>query len=79
MRLLTTLALITIAYTALTRVNQVHTKRFHAKPAAKPEEVQTWEGEGGGLPSGGPGAGVKVAPAAVVDPDLAHGGVGRPV
>ncbi len=75
MRLLTSLALITIAYAAFSRVNKVHAGRTHAKPAAKPEEVQTWEGEGGGLPSGGPGAGVKVAGSAVRDPDLAHGGV----
>lgn len=75
MRLLTSLALITIAYAALNRVSKVHSSRFAAKPAAKPEAVQTWEGEGGGLPSGGPGPGVKVAPAAVHDPDLAHGGV----
>ena len=75
MRLLTSLALITIAYAAFTRVNKVHAARYQAKPAAKPTEVQTWEGEGGGLPSGGPGPGVKVAPAAVADPDLAHGGV----
>jgi len=75
MRLLTSLALITVAYAAFTRVNKVHATRPQAKPAAKPEAVQTWEGEGGGLPSGGPGPGVKVAPAAVVDPDLAHGGV----
>jgi hypothetical protein len=75
MRILTSLALITLAYAALSRVGKVHSARFAAKPAAKPEEVQTWEGEGGGLPSGGPGAGVKVAPAAVNDPDLAHGGV----
>jgi len=74
MRLLTSLALITIAYAAFSRVNKVHAGRTHARPAAKPEEVQTWEGEGGGLPSGGPGPGVKVAPAAVHDPDLAHGG-----
>ncbi len=74
MRLLTSLALITIAYAALARVNKVHTTRFAARPAAKPEEVQTWEGEGGGLPTGGPGPGVKVAPARVVDPDLSHGG-----
>jgi len=73
MRLLTSLALITIAYAALARVNKVHAARTHGKPAAKPEAVQTWEGEGGGLPSGGPGPGVKVAPAAVPDPDLAHG------
>jgi len=75
MKLLTSLALVTIAYAALARVGQVHAARYHAKPAAKSEEVQTWEGEGGGLPTGGPGAGVKVAPAAVHDPDLAHGGV----
>ena len=74
MKLLTSLALITLAYAALSRVNKVHTTRFQAKPAAKPEEVQTWEGEGGGLPTGGPGPGVKVAPAATKDPDLAHGG-----
>jgi len=75
MRLLTSLALVTIAYAALSRVNKLHAARSSARPAAKPEAVQTWEGEGGGLPSGGPGAGVKVAPAAVSDPDLAHGGL----
>ena len=74
MRLINSLALLTIGYLALTRVNQVHAARFAARPAAKPEDVQTWEGEGGGLPTGGPGPGVKVAPAAVTDPDLAHGG-----
>lgn len=74
MRILNTLALLAVAYVALTKVNKVHTTRFAAKPAAKPEEVQTWEGEGGGLPTGGPGPGVKVAPAGVNDPDLAHGG-----
>ena len=74
MRLLTSLALIGIGTLALSRVGKVHSSRYHARPAAKPEEVQTWEGEGGGLPSGGPGPGVKVAPAAVTDPDLAHGG-----
>ena len=74
MRLLTSLALVTIACAALARVNRVHVTRFAARPAAKPEDVQTWEGEGGGLPTGGPGPGVKVAPASVNDPDLAHGG-----
>ncbi|MET0382532.1 MAG: hypothetical protein ABW032_03830 [Burkholderiaceae bacterium] len=76
MRLLTTLTLIGVSYAVLTRVNKVHTGRRHARPAAKPHEVQTWEGEGGGLPTGGPGAGVKVAPATQPDPDLAHGGIG---
>jgi len=74
MRLLTSLALLGIAYAALTRVNQVHAGRSRARPAAKPDHVQTWEGEGGGLPTGGPGPGVKVAPAGMRDPDLAHGG-----
>jgi hypothetical protein len=75
MRLLSSLALITIAYAALTRVNKVHATRSATRAVAKPEAVQTWEGEGGGLPTGGPGPGVKVAPAAAHDPDLAHGGV----
>ena len=74
MRLLTSLALITIAGAALSRVGKVHAARLQARPAAKPEEVRTWEGEGGGLPAGGPGPGVKVAPAVFSDPDLAHGG-----
>jgi hypothetical protein len=74
MRLINSLALLTIGYLALARVNKVHSARFAARPAAKPEAVQTWEGEGGGLPTGGPGPGVKVAPAALNDPDLAHGG-----
>jgi hypothetical protein len=76
MKLLTSLALVTLAYAAFARVGKVHATRTPARPAAKPPEVQTWEGEGGGLPTGGPGPGVKVAPAAVSDPDLAHGGVG---
>jgi hypothetical protein len=75
MRLFSSLALITIAYAALTRVNKVHAARSATRATTKPEAVQTWEGEGGGLPTGGPGAGVQVAPAAVHDPDLAHGGV----
>ena len=75
MKLLSTLALAAIGYIAYSRVQHVHAHRTTAKPSAKPVEVERWEGEGGGLPSGGPGPGVKVAPAAVADPDLAHGGV----
>ena len=76
MRLLTGLALLGIAYLAVSRVSDVHRGRTHGRPSAKPVEVERWEGEGGGLPTGGPGAGVKVEPAAELDPDLAHGGVG---
>jgi len=72
---LRTLLLLGIGVAALTRVKNVHRGRLSARPAAKPEAVQTWEGEGGGLPTGGPGPGVKVS-TPVTDPDLAHGGVG---
>jgi hypothetical protein len=75
MKTLTLLGLIGLAFVSLSRVKSVHQGRVQAKPAAKPEEVQTWEGEGGGLPTGGPGPGVKVS-TPVTDPDLAHGGVG---
>jgi hypothetical protein len=73
MKLLTSLTLIGIGYLALARVGQVHRGRSHARPSAKPAEVQTWEGEGGGLSLGGQAPGVKVQPAKAEDPDLAHG------
>jgi hypothetical protein len=38
MRLLTSLALITVAFAAFTRVNKGHAARYQAKPAATPEE-----------------------------------------
>jgi hypothetical protein len=60
MKTLTTLALVSIMLAAAARVRQVHTHRFAAKPRAKPLDVERWEGEGGGLPNGGPGAGVAV-------------------
>ena len=75
MKTLTTFALLGIGLLALSRVKTVHHGRAHARPSAKPTEVQTWEGEGGGLPTGGPGPGVKVS-TPVSDPDVAHGGVG---
>jgi len=76
MRMLASLALITLAGAAMARVGKVHATRRHARPAAKPAALQTWEGEGGGLPTGGPGPGVAVTPAAAGDPDQAHPGVG---
>jgi hypothetical protein len=75
MKTLTALALLGLGFVALSRVKTVHHGRQHMKPSAKPTEVQTWEGEGGGLPAGGPGAGVRVS-TPVSDPDLAHGGLG---
>ena len=72
MKLLPTLALLSLAYAAFSRVQHVHTHRTSAKPATKPVEVERWEGEGGGLPTGGPGPGVKVEPTPQLDPELAH-------
>jgi hypothetical protein len=31
-------------------VQQVHRQRLHKRPHAEPEHIQTWEGEGGGVP-----------------------------
>jgi hypothetical protein len=78
MKLIHGLTLIALSAIALARVQKIHASRHHGKPAAKPEAVQTWEGEGGGLPTGGPGPGVKVALAATPDPDLEHHPVNRP-
>jgi hypothetical protein len=76
MKLLPTLALASIALAAYSRVRNVHHHRTTAKPAAKPVEVERWEGEGGGLPTGGPGPGVKVE-TPQVDTDLVHPGVSQ--
>lgn len=74
MKLLDTLALLTVALYAASRVRRVRALRAGARPAAKPTDVERWEGEGGGLPTGGPGPGVQVeTPQA--DPDLVHGGL----
>ena len=70
MKLLTTVALLTIAVIAAGRVRRVHAHRTGARPSAKPPEVEVWEGEGGGLPTGGPGPGVRVQPTPQRDPDL---------
>jgi len=74
MKALDTLALLTLALVAATRVQRVYALRAHARPAAKPTDVERWEGEGGGLPSGGPGPGVQVD-TPQRDPDLVRGGL----
>jgi hypothetical protein len=76
MKTLTTLALLGIVLAAASRVRDVHSHRTSARPRAKPLDVERWEGEGGGLPTGGPGPGVRVEPTPQPDPDLAHGGLG---
>jgi hypothetical protein len=70
MKLLDTLALLTIALVAASRVRRVHATRTDGRPAAKPRDVERWEGEGGGLPSGGPGPRIETP---VPDPDLVQG------
>jgi hypothetical protein len=72
MKLIETLALLTIAVVAGSRVQRVHRLRTQARPNAKPTEVERWEGEGGGLPTGGPGAGVRID-TTLADPDLVQG------
>jgi hypothetical protein len=76
MKTLTTLALLGIVLAAAARVREVHSLRTSARPRAKAPDVERWEGEGGGLPNGGPGAGVAVEPVPHVDPEIAHGGIG---
>lgn len=55
------LTVATIAMLGWSGLRQARRQRLARKPPpAKPAPIQTWEGEGGGLPDGGPGAGVKV-------------------
>ena len=72
MKLIDTLALLTISIVAASRVRRVHVLHTHARPKAKPTEVERWEGEGGGLPTGGPGPGVRID-SLQNDPDLVQG------
>jgi hypothetical protein len=53
-RPLTLLALAALAFTGLNALRKKHHERLANTPKAKPEALQTWEGEGGGLPNGGP-------------------------
>jgi hypothetical protein len=76
MKTLTTLALLGIVLAAAARVREVHTHRTTAKPRTKPVDVERWEGEGGGLPNGGPGAGVAVEPVPRADPEISHPSLG---
>jgi hypothetical protein len=48
--LLLTAALTALMLRSLARLHRTHRTRMSAKPAAKPEPLQRWEGEGGNLP-----------------------------
>lgn len=52
-RPLTLFALAALSFTGLAALRTKHQRRLAAK--GKPEVLQTWEGEGGGPPNGGPG------------------------
>jgi hypothetical protein len=54
-RSLPLLALAALSVTGLNALRKKHRERLAATPKAKPAPLQTWEGEGGGLPNGGPG------------------------
>lgn len=55
MRSIPLLALAALSLTSLAKWRQVHRRRQAARPQSDPQPLQTWEGEGGGLPNGGPG------------------------
>lgn len=60
-------ALTTLLMGVASTLVRTHRRRLDARSPAKPEALQTWEGEGGGLPDGGPHT--QVQPRATPDPD----------
>ena len=54
-RHLTLAAVAALSFAAAWRTWQRFHREGRATKGAPPEELQTWEGEGGGLPDGGPG------------------------
>lgn len=69
---LTLLALTALAFTGLHALRKKHHERLANTPKAKPEALQTWEGEGGGLPDGGPGQAIGANQNATGRPTLAQ-------
>jgi hypothetical protein len=63
------LALAALSLAGLSALRKTHAQRLHATPRSKPQALQTWEGEGGGLPSGGPGQTVTPTVSAPVPQD----------
>jgi hypothetical protein len=49
------IALAALALTSLAAVRRTRRDQLAARPMVQPTPLQTWEGEGGGLPDGGPG------------------------
>jgi DNA-binding protein H-NS len=50
-KLLVAAALVTVAASWLAARGRAHLRRLNAKPRCKPEHLQTWEGEGGAIPT----------------------------
>jgi DNA-binding protein H-NS len=50
-KLMVAAALITVAVSWLATLGRAQQRRLKAKPRSKPEHLQTWEGEGGAIPT----------------------------
>ena len=50
-KLMVTAALVALGAGWLTRFNRMRARRLEGRPRSKPEHLQTWEGEGGAIPT----------------------------
>lgn len=50
-KLMLTAALVALGAGWLTRFSRMRSGRLEGRPRAKPEHLQIWEGEGGGIPT----------------------------
>jgi hypothetical protein len=64
LRSISLLALAALSITGLAKWRQVYQRHQAARPQSDPQPLQTWEGEGGGLPDGGPGPKTDITSAA---------------
>ena len=71
-KLMVAAALFTVAAGWLATVSRAHLRRLKARPRCKPEHLQTWEGEGGAIPTPEGRTVAQVPPAALTreTPDI---------
>ena len=50
-KLMVAAALVTLAAGWLAKLSRMRARRLEARPRSKPEHLQTWEGEGGAIPT----------------------------
>ena len=50
-KLMVAAALVTLAAGWLARFSRMRARRLEGRPRSKPEHLQTWEGEGGAIPT----------------------------